>query len=102
MKFPETYRIDGARGFAGRFVFPTGLRVIASDGDGWDHVSVSLPDRTPTWDEMCGIKKLFFGDDQMAVQYHPAGKDYINQHPYCLHLWRPHGQEIQMPPRYMV
>ncbi len=29
------------------------LRVIASDGMGWAHVSVSLPNRLPNWREMC-------------------------------------------------
>ena len=28
------------------------LAVIASDGDGWDHVSVSHRARCPKWDEM--------------------------------------------------
>ena len=23
------------------------------------------------------------------MQLHPAEQEYINQHPYCLHLWRP-------------
>jgi hypothetical protein len=35
------------------------LRVIASDGEGWEHVSVSLANRCPTWDEMCFIKGVF-------------------------------------------
>jgi hypothetical protein len=28
------------------------LGVVASSGKGWDHVSVSLPHRTPNWGEM--------------------------------------------------
>lgn len=69
------------------------LFVIASDGDGWDHVSVSRVDKTPSWEEMCFIKGIFFKDDEVAMQLHPAKKDYINQHPYCLHLWRPQTSE---------
>lgn len=65
------------------------LRVIASRGGGWDHVSVSLPDRTPTWEEMNWVKGIFFGPDEWVVQYHPAESDYVNCHPFCLHLWRP-------------
>ena len=66
------------------------LKVIASDGreSGWDHVSVSLAKRCPTWDEMSWIKHLFFYPEEVVVQFHPAASKHINHHPYCLHLWR--------------
>lgn len=76
--------------------------VIFSWGGGWDHVSVSFPNRCPTWEEMCQIKDMFFEIDECVVQYHPAKKDYVNVHPYCLHLWRPQHGEIRMPPKAMV
>lgn len=78
------------------------LRIIASNGDGWDHVSVSLGNRCPAWDEMCFIKKKFFKPEEIAMQFHPPTKDYINKHPYCLHLWRPRTQFLRMPPTDMV
>lgn len=31
-------------------------------------------------------------------QLHPAKSEYVNIHPYCLHLWRPLEREIPMPP----
>lgn len=65
-----------------------GLRVVFSDGMGWDHVSVSRPDRCPTWAEMCAVKDLFFHADDVVVQFHPAASEYRNLHPFCLHLWR--------------
>lgn len=69
--------------------FGTTLRVIASDGGGWDHVSVSAKYRCPTWEEMCWVKDKFFGPEEPAMQLHPARSQYVNHHPYCLHLWRP-------------
>jgi hypothetical protein len=36
------------------------FKIIVGDDGGWDHVSVSLGKRTPTWDEMCWVKNLFF------------------------------------------
>jgi hypothetical protein len=80
------------------------LRVMAcADGEGWDHVSVSLPDRTPTWAEMCRVKSLFWDDEDCVMQLHPPRSDYINCHPYCLHLWRPtDGRLIPLPPSWMV
>lgn len=78
------------------------LRVIASAGDGWDHVSVSLPDRPPSWEEMEHVKRLFFRDDETAMQLHVPPADHINHHPNCLHLWRPHEGAIPRPPAYLV
>lgn len=78
------------------------LRVICSDGEGWDHVSVSLPNRCPTWEEMAFIKRLFFDPEECAMQLHPPESRYRNAHPYCLHLWRPQGKTIPQPPTFMV
>lgn len=78
------------------------LAVIASDGAGWEHVSVSLRDRTPTWDEMCYVKDLFWSPDECVIQYHPPHEVYRNLHQYCLHLWRPVGITLPMPHPLLV
>lgn len=87
---------------------PVWLRVIASAGcdqpEGWrfDHVSVSLSNRCPTWDEMDFIKRLFFHPEEVAYQLHVAAAEHISAHPYCLHLWRCCDQPIPLPPAEMV
>lgn len=78
------------------------LCVVASSGEGWDHVSVSRRNRPPNWTEMEYVKRLFFKDDETAMQLHVPVGDHINNHPHCLHLWRPHAQEIPRPPGWMV
>lgn len=78
------------------------LRVIATSGEGWDHVSVSRRNRCPNWPEMEHIKRLFFKDDETAMQLHVPPSDHISIHPYCLHLWRPLNAEIPRPPSIMV
>lgn len=79
------------------------LKVIASDGGGWEHVSISLPDRCPKWEEMSRIKRMFWDKDDVVMQLHVADSNHINMHPYCLHLWRPiDGRTIPIPPSYMV
>lgn len=92
---------NGAFGFAldGVLMF-----AIASDGGGWEHVSLSCQEnRTPTWDEMCAVKNLFWGPEDCVVQYHPPEADYVNCHPFTLHLWRQTGgKELPRPPKYMV
>lgn len=86
------------------FVNGRSFFVIASNGGGWDHVSVSPKNqkRTPTWDEMCAIKDMFFEPEECVVQYHPPKSDYVNNHPYVLHLWRPQVGEIKRPPIIFV
>lgn len=78
------------------------LTVIASDGEGWDHVSVSTRTRCPTYDEMEFIRGLFFRDDETVMQLHVPRSDHVNCHPYCLHLWRPQDAEIPRPPAIFV
>jgi hypothetical protein len=95
-------RHDGNNGM---FVVPmNGLRfaVMVSDGAGWDHVSISLPDRCPTWDEMCAIKDMWFHPEECVVQYHPPRSVYRNACVYCLHLWRPQDAPLPMPSPDMV
>lgn len=78
------------------------LSVIASCGAGWEHVSVSMNNRTPNWTEMDYIKRLFFRDDESAMQLHVPVNDHISRHPNCLHLWRPIEIDIPRPPSFMV
>lgn len=117
----EKYRVttgewasDERFGNNGQFQFGRGntdLLCVVSDGLGWDHVSVSATDyrwsrkgiqRTPTWDEMCFIKDLFFEEEECVMQLHPPKSNYINQCEHCLHLWRPQTTDIPMPLPEMV
>lgn len=89
----------------GYFVIPHNkniLHVIVSDELGWDHVSISLENRCPTWDEMSYIKTLFFKDNETVVQYHPEKTKYINLANTCLHLWKSTEFEYCLPPIYLV
>lgn len=95
-------------GFNGFFcLILNGLKVkcIASDGEGWQHVSVSLETQTmfpPSWSIMCQVKDLFWEPNDWVVQFHPAESEYVNQHPGCLHLWRPTKQPLPIPDSLMV
>lgn len=79
----------------------TELSIMVGNGEGWDHVSVSTPLRAPTWAEMEQVKRLFFRDDEAAMQLHVPPTDHISVHPHCLHIWRPHDG-LPLPPKWMV
>lgn len=79
--------------------------IIASNGAGWNHVSVAPYKHTitPTWDDMCMIKDICFGDEEWVMQLHPAKSEYVNNMPNCLHLWQPNdGRTIPTPPSILT
>ena len=78
------------------------LVIIASAGMGWDHVSVSRRNRCPNWAEMAHVARHFFADDETAMQLHVPAAEHVNNHPYCLHWWRPQDQPIPRPPSVLV
>ena len=78
--------IDGRAFSRGR------LRVLVSearelDGKVWLHVSVSLSDRLPSWDQLKQVKDAFVGEERNALQVLPKKSEYVNHHPYVLHLF---------------
>jgi len=112
---PEDARIAGTveDGCNGWFRVPSvepgwSLQIIASDGLDWEHVSLTANDargyrqRVPTWKEMCFAKALFWDDDDVVMQLHPKKSEYVNTHPYVLHLWRPVRATIPTPPADLV
>lgn len=108
---------DPEIGNYGAFCIPlkpkTYAMCVVSDGDetGWEHVSVHIrfktsdnkvKMRTPTWKEMCTIKDLFWHEHETVIQFHPPRSEYVNNHPHCLHLWRPESEEIPRPDPKLV
>lgn len=82
------------------------LAMIASDGEGWEHVSIHAYNdsrqRVPTWKEMSYVKRLFWDSSDVAMQLHPREDEYVNCHPFVLHLWRPTDVSIPTPPAMLV
>lgn len=112
-KEAENYRIrsgymSSPTGYpCGAFEIPyksSTLFAIVYDGssDGWEHVSVSLRSRCPNWQEMCFVKDLFWGEDETVMQFHVPKSQHINNHPYCLHMWKRVGLEVELPPSEAV
>lgn len=114
----DAYRLTGRdlpphfRGYSGdhtcgAFLIPSPIdkaliKIMASSDGGWEHVSASRQNRCPNWTEMSHVKSLFFGKNETVMQLHVPASDHVNDHPYCLHLWRPTTQEIPRPPAWMV
>ncbi len=60
-----------------------------------EHVSVGLYNenkKTPTWEEMCEVKEIFWKPEEEVHQIHPAESRYVHGvfgKDNILHLWRP-------------
>lgn len=67
----------------------TCLEVEYQDGELWIHASTSRADRTPSYEEMREVKRIFFGDERKAIMVFPPKNQHYNYHPYCLHLFGP-------------
>lgn len=107
LKSPLITKITGTGDDGAMFEFKYKVRkyeVIASNGGGWDHVSIYPlhQKHTPSWDVMCILKNMCFNDDEVVMELHPAKKDYVNLAEYCLHLWKPQYEAIPTPPKLFV
>ena len=88
------------------------LQVIAGDGldwesqglslPAWEHVSVKPEYGVPLYAEMKWIKEQFWEPTELVLEFHVPASDHINRHPQVLHLWRPIGVDIPLPPKECV
>lgn len=78
------------------------LNFMFSWACGYEHLSVSTTVKTPTWEQMCKMKDIFWAEDEVCMQLHPAKENYINNMSFCLHIWKPINEKIPIPPNLMV
>ena len=99
----EYYKGDIGDSKSGAFMVGD-LKVIAAYAAGWEHVSVSVHDqeRCPTWEEMEKVKRMFFKNHELALQFHVPVSQHININEGTLHLWRHTRRKTKLPPRWMV
>lgn len=60
--------------------------IYAKEADRW-HLSISHPTRLPTYDEVKQARYDFLPDDVYMAMIFPPKSEFVNVHPFCLHLW---------------
>jgi len=60
--------------------------ILSQEPEGW-HLSISCPDRDPTWDEIATARYRMLPQVKEMAMYLPALEDYVNLHPYVFHLY---------------
>lgn len=82
---PEFYLQGWERRLAGQTVILSQSR--HRDGRRWVHLSMSTLTRPPTWKELVAAKEVFLGKETRAIQVCPPRSEYVNHHPFVLHLF---------------
>lgn len=52
------------------------------------HLSISCPDRDPTWEEVAAARYALMPKAKDCVMILPPEDDYVNVHEHCFHVWR--------------
>jgi len=66
---------------------PPGIWLPEGATDLW-HLSISHPDRYPTWDEVADARYELVPDQVTMAMLLPPKADYLNLHQHCFHLWQ--------------
>lgn len=64
-----------------------GHRALISHEGGLWHVSVSHPQRYPTWGELISAREHFIPDHVAMAMAVPPSAEYSDVQQTCLHLW---------------
>jgi hypothetical protein len=96
------FLVNGPCGRLLRIISDDGIDAVSPELAGWEHVSVSTEKHPPNWQEMCWVKDHFWKDTETVLQFHPKKSEYVNLHPFCLHLWRNVGLDHPLPPRKLL
>jgi hypothetical protein len=64
-----------------------GSACVEADGKRWIHLSIASPDRLPTYEDLCWLKRMFLGEEAKAVMVFPPKSVHVNLHARALHLF---------------
>jgi hypothetical protein len=63
------------------------------EAGGW-HLSISCPDRYPSWDEIKKARYELLPHDVTMAMILPPESEYVNVHQNCFHLHEISGEEL--------
>jgi len=75
--------IKGSRAY----LTDTRCSIIYGIEQGRHHLSISHPDRYPTWDEIRDARYAIMPDEITVAMFLPPKKDYVNVNENTFHLW---------------
>jgi hypothetical protein len=69
--------------------------IIASQQRAGWHLSISRPDKLPTWEEVRDARYAIVPDEATMAMLLPPQSEYVNVHSYCLQLYEIPGEYIE-------
>ena len=60
---------------------------VGANGSPRWHLSISHPARLPSYEELKAARYKFLPDDIYVAQIFPPQSEFVNLHPYCIHLY---------------
>lgn len=73
------------------FMFGECRILLAIENRLW-HMSISHPNRYPTWDEIYDARYVLIPNKYTMAMLLPPKEQYVNVHPNCFHLWEVNDQ----------
>ena len=70
-------------------------KVMRSLDDGILHLSISHPERYPTWDEIKEARERLLPLGETFAMIFPPVHLYVNEHPNCFHLFGLERRDVQ-------
>ncbi|KKL08362.1 hypothetical protein LCGC14_2576620 [marine sediment metagenome] len=61
--------------------------IVGRSTEGW-HLSISCPNRYPTWDEVAHARYSLIPNDVTLAMLLPPKEEYVNVHDFVFHLWQ--------------
>lgn len=68
--------------------------IVAQQRAGW-HLSISRPDRLPSWEEVRVARYALVPDEATMALLLPPRAEYVNVHDFCLQLYEIPGEYIE-------
>jgi hypothetical protein len=75
---------------------PEGIWLPEGALDLW-HLSISHPERYPTWDELADARYTLVPDQLTMAMLLPPRDEYLNVHEHCFHLWQIEDRRVTYP-----
>lgn len=72
-----------------------GCRIIVSQQRAGWHLSISKPNRLPTWEEVRDARYALVPDGATMALLLPPMSEYVNVHDYCLQMYEIPGEYIE-------
>ncbi len=82
----KAYRMGQCNIIVSHEIYGGGPAILSFGKIRW-HLSISCPNRYPTFDEIKAARYALIPDEAQMAMFFPPRKEYVNIHQNCFHLY---------------